>query len=66
VVYVQVESEGNASEPGDVQCGIPGFDHPGTELYGEVLRSDEEVLRWSVVGKRNASFTGDFEYRSSP
>ena len=25
---------GDASAPGDVRCGIPGFDHPGTEFRG--------------------------------
>jgi hypothetical protein len=64
VGYLHVESEGAASEEGDVQCGIPGFDHPGTELYGQVLHSDDEVLRWDIVGKRNASFASDFDYRS--
>jgi hypothetical protein len=65
VGYLTVESEGAASDDGDVQCGIPGFDHPGTELYGEVLRSDDEPLRWAITGKRNASFATDFDYRAS-
>ena len=38
VGYLTVEAEGDASEPGDVRCGIPGFDHPGTELHGSELR----------------------------
>jgi len=65
VGYLTVESEGAASDDGDVQCGIPGFDHPGTELYGEVLRSDDEPLRWAITGKRNASFATDFDYGAS-
>jgi len=65
VGYLTVVSSGAASEPGDVRCGIPGFDHPGTELYGEVLTSEEPALRWSILGKRNASFSTDFEYRSA-
>jgi len=64
VGYVSVEAEGNASEAGDVRCGIPGFDHPGTELAGRGLRSDEPALRWEIRGKRHASFTTDFEYGS--
>ena len=64
VGYLTVEAHGEASEPGDVRCGIPGFDHPGTELFGEVLTSREPALRWSIVGKRNAAFATDFEYRS--
>ena len=64
VGFLTVEAEGSASEPGDVRCGIPGFDHPGTELYGDMLISEEPTLRWSIMGKRNAAFTTDFEYRS--
>jgi hypothetical protein len=64
--YLTVEAEGNASEPGDdVRCGIPGNDHPGTELHGDVLRSSDPALRWEVKGRRHAAFTTDFDYRSS-
>lgn len=62
--YLTVEAEGEASESGDVQCGIPGFDHPGTELHGDVLWSTDPALRWEVRGRRNASFTTDFDYTS--
>ena len=64
VGYLVVEAEGEASDPGDVQCGIPGFDHPGTELYADVIRSNDPALRWEVRGKRNAAFTTDFDYQS--
>jgi len=64
VGYLRVEAEEPASEPGDVQCGIPGFDHPGTELFGDVLRSDDGALEWSILGRRNASFASDFDYSS--
>jgi hypothetical protein len=64
VGYLTVEAEGGASGAGDVQCGIPGFDHPGTELHGDVLRSTDPALRWEVRGRRNAAFTTDFDYRS--
>jgi hypothetical protein len=64
VGYLTVEAEGDASGAGDVQCGIPGFDHPGTELHGDVLRSTDPALRWEVRGRRNAAFTTDFDYRS--
>ena len=63
--FLTVEAEGAASGAGEVQCGIPGFDHPGTELYGDVLTSTDEVLRWEVRGGRRASFASDFDYRSS-
>ena len=64
VGYLTVEAEGEASEPGDVRCGIPGFDHPGTELHGDVLRSRDPVQRWEVRGRRNTAFATDFDYRS--
>jgi hypothetical protein len=62
--YLTVEAEGEASEPGNVQCGIPGFDHPGTELHGDVLTATDPALRWEVRGRRNAAFTTDFDYHS--
>jgi len=64
VGYLTVEAEGDASEPGDVRCGIPGFDHPGTELHGDALRYTDTALRWEVRGRRHAAFTTDFDYRS--
>jgi hypothetical protein len=64
VGYLHVEAEGTASAVEDVRCGIPGYDHPGTEFVGEVLESTDESFTWSIVGKRNASFASDFDYRS--
>jgi hypothetical protein len=64
VGYLTVEAEGEASAPGDVQCGVPGFDHPGTEMHGDLLRSVDRALRWEVQGRRNAAFTTDFVYAS--
>ena len=66
VGYLTVEAEGDASEPGDVRCGIPGFDHPGTELHGDTLQSTDPALRWQVTGRRHAAFATDFDYRSGP
>ena len=63
VGYITVEAEQAASEPGEVACGIPGLDQPGTELYNDVARSDDPLLRWEVRG-RGASFASDFDYRS--
>jgi hypothetical protein len=62
--YLTVCAEGEASHPGDVQCGIPGFDHPGTELHGDLLLSTDPALRWAVRGRRNAAFATDFDYSS--
>jgi hypothetical protein len=63
--YLNVEAEGAASDFGDVQCGIPGYDHPGTEFHGDLLRSSDPILRWEVRGRRNAAFSTNFDYRSS-
>ena len=64
VGVVTVEAETPASEPGDVRCGIPGYDHPGTELFGDVLESSDEPMRWEIRGRRNAAFETEFDYRS--
>jgi hypothetical protein len=66
VGYLTVEAEGDASAAGDVRCGIPGFDHPGTELHGEGLRSTDPELRFEVRGRRHAAFATDFDYSSGP
>jgi hypothetical protein len=65
VGFVTVEAEGEVSAPGDVQCGIPGFDHAGTELGGRLLESRDPALRWEIRGRRHASFASDFDYRST-
>jgi len=65
VSYLTVEAEGEASTPGVVRCGIPGYDHPGTELHGDLLHSVDPVLRWEVRGRRNAAFATDFDYAST-
>ena len=64
--YLTVEAEGEASAVGDVRCGIPGFDHPGTELHGDVLQSTDPASRWEVRGRRHAAFTTGFDYSSVP
>ncbi|MEP6660371.1 MAG: DUF1326 domain-containing protein [Acidimicrobiales bacterium] len=61
--YITVEAEEPASEPGEVACGIPGLDRPGIELFNDIARSDDPLLRWEVRG-RGASFASDFDYRS--
>jgi hypothetical protein len=65
VGYLTVEAEGEASASGDVRCGIPGYDHPGTELHGDLLNSVDPALRWQVRGRRNAAFATDFDYAST-
>jgi len=66
VGYLTVEAEGPASAPSDVRCGIPGFDHPGTEFHGDVLHSEDPALRWEVRGRRHAAFATNFDYAASP
>jgi len=64
VGLLRVEAEGAASAPGDVRCGIPGFDHPGTELHGDVLEFEDPAMQWEVRGRRHAAFATDFDYSS--
>jgi hypothetical protein len=45
-----------------VACGIPGFDHPGTEVRVDQLTSTDPALSWDVAGV--CGFTTDFGYRS--
>ena len=61
--YITLEAEEPASEPGEVACGIPGLDRPGTELFNDVAWCDDPLLRWEVRG-RGASFATDFDYQS--
>jgi hypothetical protein len=46
-----------------VSCGIPGHDHPGTELVADVLSVDDGPLRWELQGR--CGFATDFAYTSS-
>jgi hypothetical protein len=64
VGYLTVVAQDPASDPGDVRCGIPGYDHPGTEFHGDQLTSTDPELRWEIRGRRHASFACDFDYTS--
>lgn len=46
-----------------VSCAIPGHDHPGKEWIADVMRVDEEALRWEVTGR--CAFATDFVYSSA-
>ncbi len=61
--YITLEAADEVQADGPVRCGIPGFDHPGTELENDVASSTDPALRWEVRG-RGASFASDFDYRS--
>lgn len=47
-----------------VSCGIPGHDHPGTEVVAETLMVDDGPLRFEVSGR--CGFASVFTYSSTP
>jgi hypothetical protein len=44
-----------------VSCGIPGHDHPGEEVYADLIRVAEPPLVFEV--ERRTGFATDFDYR---
>jgi len=59
---VSVEAAGAASDAGDVSCGIPGHDHPGTEVHASLLAVDMAGFEFRYEGV--CGFTTNFDYRS--
>jgi hypothetical protein len=59
---VNVEAGEAASSDGDVSCGIPGHDRPGTEVHAKVLAVDEAGFDFRYSGV--CGFTTDYDYRS--
>jgi hypothetical protein len=55
-----------ASRPFDtdepVACGIPGYDHVGTELLADRLVVDDDPFAWELSG--NCAFASSFDYAS--
>jgi hypothetical protein len=45
-----------------VACGIPGYDHPGTELIADELVVDDAPFAWELTG--NCAFASPFDYSS--
>jgi hypothetical protein len=45
-----------------VARGIPGYHLPGTELYADELRVDDEPFDWELTG--NCAFVSSFDYSS--
>ena len=45
-----------------IACGIPGYDHPGTEVIAEEFAVDDGALRWTLTGR--CGFATDFAYSS--
>ena len=60
--YVRVTALRPADVQGPVSCGIPGHDHPGTELVTEDFLVNDIALRWEVTGR--CGFATQFAYAS--
>jgi hypothetical protein len=60
--YVRVATLAPADVEGPVSCGIPGHDHPGTELVTGDFHVDDLALRWEVTGR--CGFATQFAYSS--
>jgi hypothetical protein len=45
-----------------VACGVPGYEHVGTELYADRFVVDDAPFSWELQG--NCAFASSFEYRS--
>jgi hypothetical protein len=59
---VEVQAADPAAPDGSVSCGIPGHDHPGTELHARLLSVDESGLKFRYSGV--CGFTTSFDYSS--
>jgi hypothetical protein len=60
--YVRVSTLRPADTEGPVSCGIPGHDHPGTELVTGDFQVSDVPLRWEVTGR--CGFATQFAYAS--
>ena len=45
-----------------VTCVIPGLEHPGTELYADGFKVEDDPFAWELAG--NCAFASRFEYAS--
>ena len=59
---VAVEAADAASADGEVSCGIPGHDRPGTEVNASLLAVDESGFQFRYSGV--CGFTTKYDYRS--
>jgi hypothetical protein len=59
---VAVEAGEPASDDGEVSCGIPGHDRPGTEVNASLLAVDEAGFQFRYSGV--CGFTTRYDYRS--
>jgi hypothetical protein len=60
---IEVEAGEPAAPDGAVSCGIPGHDHPGTEVHARLLSVDEAGLKFRYSGV--CGFTTNFDYSSA-
>lgn len=58
--FVRVEGFRSVDAGSTVSCGIPGHDHPGTEMVTDLQLVDDGSLRWEVRGR--CGFATDFDY----
>jgi hypothetical protein len=59
---IEVQAGGPASSDGSVSCGIPGHDHPGTEVHAKLLSVGEAGFKFRYSGV--CGFTSTFDYSS--
>jgi hypothetical protein len=59
---VTVEAGTAASNDGEVSCGIPGHDRPGTEVHARMLAVDESGFQFRYSGV--CGFATNYDYRS--
>jgi hypothetical protein len=60
--FVTVEATSVVASELPVSCGIPGHDQPGDELRAELMRVEDQRLRWEVHGR--CGFASNFDYES--
>lgn len=58
--WVEVRGVREIAVAEPVTCGIPGHDHPGTEVRTDFQRVADGPLRWEVSGR--CGFATDFAY----
>ena len=61
--WVEVRERAPVETTLTVSCGIPGHDHPGTEVVAERLAVSDGALRFAVSGR--CGFASDFAYSAS-
>ncbi len=62
VGYVRAATRSAVTSDAPIACGIPGYDHPGTEVVAEEFAVNDGQLHWTVRGR--CGFATDFDYSS--